>query len=403
MKSKLYSRTIASGDSILSKKPRLLRLDLELTERCNNNCIHCYIRRPAGIDKLQKKEMPIEKIRDILTEAASLGCLNLRLTGGEPLLRPDFSEIYTFARKLGMQVELFTNATRIDRSLCGLFKRIPPLKPIEVSLYGMSKESYERVTRTPGSYNAAMQGIRLLAEHGVPFHIKGVLIPPDEAEMKKMEDWAARLPGNIPPPHFAVYFDLRARRDSSSLNQVIRRLRLSPEKALAVQSRDKEEWLRDRKEFCRHYLNPAGDDIFSCGAARGYLAVDPYGTAQPCLLLRHPETLFDLNSGTLKQALEKFTQTVHGRKAQNPAFKERCARCFLSPLCEQCPAKAWMEHGTLDTPVEYYCRAAHREAVKLGLLSPGEKAWEINNWRKRLENLFPENKQGAEYAEKTGS
>jgi radical SAM protein with 4Fe4S-binding SPASM domain len=403
MKSRSYAGILKTGHPLLSKKPPLVRLDMELTERCGNNCIHCYIRQPEQDARIKKREMTTEKIKNILTEAASLGCLDVRLTGGEPLLRPDFPEIYTFARKLGIRVELFTNATRIDRSLCRLYSRIPPLKPIEVTLYGMRRESYERVTRTPGSFNAAMQGIRLLSEYAVPFHIKGVLIPPDETEMKQMEAWAAGLPGDIPPPHFAVYFDLRARRDSPSRNQAIRRLRLSPDIAIAVQSRHREEWLSDRRNFCRHFLNPSGDALFACGAGSGYLAVDPYGTAQPCLLLRHPDMQFDLHTGTLKQALDNYAQILPGHKAQNPVYKEKCARCFLSPLCEQCPAKAWMEHGTLDTPVDYYCAAAHEEAVKLGLLNPGEEAWKICNWRERLNRLFPEKEKGDENGKKTGS
>jgi radical SAM protein with 4Fe4S-binding SPASM domain len=397
-----YAKTLTPGE-YTSKTPLLSRLDLELTERCNNNCIHCYIRRPEKDLEAQEKEMTAGKIKDILLEAASLGCIPLRLTGGEPLLRPDFPEIYSFARRQGLQVTLYTNATQIDHTAARLFKRIPPLKPVEVTVYGMSKKSYEHVSRTPGSFDAAMQGIRLLAEYGVPFHIKGVLIPPDEAEMKKMEAWASALPGDIPSPNFAVHFDLRARRDSSSRNAAIRTLRLSPEKALAVQSRDKDNWLRDRREFCRRFLNPAGDTLFDCGAGKGYLAIDPYGIVQPCLLLRHPDFQFNLGSGTLKQALKEFRQTLQSFKSNNPDFKDRCARCFISSLCEQCPAKAWMEHGTLDTPVEYYCRTAHLEAEKLGLLEPGEKAWDISDWRDRVMRLTGKNKQGANNAEKTGS
>ena len=63
----------------------------------------------------------------------------------------------------------------------------------------------------------------------------------------------------------------------------------------------------------------------------------------------------------------------------------RC--CFLKGLCEQCPAKSWMEHGTLDTPVKYFCEIAHAQAEFLGLLEENEKAWEIKDWKKRMGSL----------------
>ena len=71
-------------------------------------------------------------------------------------------------------------------------------------------------------------------------------------------------------------------------------------------------------------------------------------------------------------------------KATNPDYLRRCAVCFLKGLCEQCPAKSWTEHGTLDTPVEYLCSVAHAQAVFLGRLKKGEKSWEIYDWQRRM-------------------
>ena len=94
----LYSDKLKISESGLSLK----MLDIELTERCNNNCIHCYINLPADSDA-KNKELSTEEVKNILEEAAALGYLSVRLTGGEPLLREDFEEIYLFARKLGLR------------------------------------------------------------------------------------------------------------------------------------------------------------------------------------------------------------------------------------------------------------------------------------------------------------
>jgi len=154
------------------ERPLLGHLDMELTERCNNNCIHCCINLPPGDMTAKKKELSTEEVKAILADAAALGALSVRLTGGEPLLREDFEEIYVFARRLGLKVLLFTNATLLTPNLVDLFCRIPPLVEIEISLYGMKRESYVAVTRTPGSFEAAMRGINLLLKKKVPFYAR---------------------------------------------------------------------------------------------------------------------------------------------------------------------------------------------------------------------------------------
>lgn len=108
------------------KPPLLSRLDVELTERCNNNCIHCYINLPANNLSVQKKELTTEELKSMLKEAAFLGCITVCFTGGEPLLRKDFEELYIFARKSGLKVFILTNATLITKRLAELFFRIPP-------------------------------------------------------------------------------------------------------------------------------------------------------------------------------------------------------------------------------------------------------------------------------------
>jgi hypothetical protein len=161
------------------------------------------------------------------------------------------------------------------------------------------------------------------------------------------------------PPSYSMFFDLRGRRDSEVKNRQIAGLRLTPEEGVAVLTRDREAYLKDMRQFCSKFMGPSGDRLFACGAGHG-TCVDAYGRAQMCMMLRHPDMAYDL---------------------------ARCARCFLKGLCEQCPAKSWAEHGTLDTPVEYLCRVAHAQARDLGLLQDGERSWEVTDWHSRVDRL----------------
>lgn len=362
-------------------------LDMELTERCNNNCTHCYINLPADDLNAQQKELSKEEIKEILREAVSLGCLTVRFTGGEPLLREEFENIYIFARKLGLRVILLTNATLITPALAEVFAHIPPLEPIEVTLYGMQRSSYESVSRASGSFAAAWQGIQTLLEKKVPVIVKGVLLPPNREEIEEFESWATAIPWMDTVPSYSLFFDLRARRDCEQKNQLIKSLRLLPEEAVAFFYRRQEQYLKEMREFCLKFVRPSGRGIFSCGAGVGNGCVDAYGNLQLCMLLRHPATVYDLKKGSLKDALDNFFPKIRKMKAENPDYLTRCARCFLHGLCEQCPARSWMEHGALDTPVGYYCEIAHAQARALGLLAEGERAWQIESWEERLRNF----------------
>jgi len=365
------------------RKPRLSHLDIELTERCNNACIHCYINLPATDAQADKRELNTDQWKDILRQATDLGALSVRFTGGEPLLREDFSELYLYTRKLGLKVILFTNARLITPEIVNLFCRVPLLKKIEVTVYGMREQSYDAVACSIGAYAEYRRGISLLLKKGIPFVVKSVLLPPNRLEIDEFENWASKLPWMNRSPSYSLLLDQRARRDSPQKNALIRKMRLSPQEVTAIFSRRSNDYYNGMFGFSRNHMYPQGDVLFDCGAGESG-CVDAYGKYQMCMLLRHPDTVYDLNLGTMREALEVFFPKIRVLKATNPDYLRRCARCFLKGLCEQCPAKSWTEYGTLDTPVEYLCQVAHAQARYLGLINENENAWEVADWRDRI-------------------
>ncbi|MGZ5454220.1 MAG: radical SAM/SPASM domain-containing protein [Candidatus Aminicenantales bacterium] len=386
MSAQAYVRKVRSGESGLwkSAKPALTRLDIELTERCNNDCLHCAVNLPAGDIEARASEWTAERWKTLLTEAAGLGCLVVRLTGGEPLLRADFEEIYLHARRLGLRVMLFTNATLITPRLARLLKDVPPLEAVEVSVYGLTKETCEAVTRVSGSFAACRRGLGLLGENGVAFTVKGAVLPPTSREADALEAWAAGLPGHAGRPAFAMLFDLRSRRDEAAKkNKAIAGLRQGGDEFVSFARRHGEGAVDEWRDFCGRSAGARGDRLFNCLPMGSSAAVDPYGRLQYCLGLRHPGTVYDLAAGSLREAVTKFLPRLRETRAADPAYLERCGRCFLKGLCEQCPAKSWAEHGTLDTPVEYFCGIAHAQAVAAGLLDWGEKAWTVRDGSER--------------------
>lgn len=385
----LYVDTVDALTSPLLKNQSslILKLDMELTERCNNNCIHCCINLSADHQRAREKELSTIKIKSILTEAASLGCLMVRFTGGEPLLREDFGEIYLFARKLGLVVLIFTNATLITPQLADLFSQIPPLQPIEITLYGNREKIHDEVTESPGSFEAAMSGIHLLKNRHIPFLIKSAFFSHTIAGADEFDSWAKTLTGLSQPPPSTIILDLRSRRDSARKNKQIKSLRPGIDQAVNYLTRNRDQFITEMRLFFKTISFKHSEMLFSCYAGRKTLCVDPYGKVQYCLQLRHPDIIYDLEKGSLKNAAYYFHYTIIHKKAKNSNYIRRCMNCFLKMFCEQCPAKSWSEHGVLDRPVEYLCEFTHTQAVYLGLIKKGEKAWKIKDGKNRLQHF----------------
>jgi radical SAM protein with 4Fe4S-binding SPASM domain len=255
---------------------------------------------------------------------------------------------------------------------------------IEISVYGMCPSSYEAVSRVKGSFDQFWNGMELLREREVPYVVKSALVPPIRSEIEELESWAAGLPWMDGPLGYTFFFDKRSRHDNLEKDRRIQTLRPSPKEILTVMARNPEKYRKDMAQFCLRFLGPPGDRLFSCGAGNT-CCLDAYGRLQPCMALRLPDLTYDLLDGSLLKALQDFFPRLREIRAANKEYLERCARCFLSGLCEQCPGRSWSENGTLDTPVEYLCSITHYTARWLGLVGPKEHAWEVRDWQSRLD------------------
>jgi len=278
---------------------------------------------------------------------------------------------------------IFTNGTLVTPRLAEVLGRVPPLEKVEVSVYGANAPAYESVARAPGSFEAARRGLALLAANGIPFVVKGALVGPNKREKREFEAWAAALPGRSGKTGWAMFLELRSRRDAAR-NELILRERLSPAEAADFTVRRAEDGGKELGEFIARSAAVHGDSLFLCYEERGRRAVDAYGTFQYCLQLRHPETVYDLRRGSLREAVVDHAPRLGAMTAQDPEYIGRCGRCFLRAFCLQCPARSWAEHGTLDTPVEYLCDVAHAQAEALGILGAGERAWTVADWQARV-------------------
>ena len=113
---------------------------IELTFRCNLRCVHCYCNLPQNDRQAIETELETDEVYRLLDQIAEAGCLWLLITGGEPFLRDDFLDIYTYAKKKGFITTLFTNGTLLNKDLADALVEWPPFL-VEITLYGATRET----------------------------------------------------------------------------------------------------------------------------------------------------------------------------------------------------------------------------------------------------------------------
>lgn len=347
-------------------KRALISFDLEVTARCPNNCRHCYINLPANDREARAKELSLKEIEVIADEAVSLGALGCLITGGEPLLREDFFDIYRCLKRKGLLVSVFTNATLVNDEHIRLFKRNPP-RDIEVSVYGVTQETYERVTRTPGSFAAFMRGLNLLLDSGINVQLKAMALRSNIHELPEIIQFCREKTKD----YFRYDSFLHLRFDRNSIrNQEIKSERLTPEEIVSLERSDPEQFQslekRCDKLIRQEFSHTSYNHLFQCDVGNGSFSISYDGIFRLCSSLWHPECVYDLRKGSLTDAWCNFVPWVRDMQSNRREFLEFCRVCPIINLCMWCPAHAYLETEEIDAQVDYFCKVAHARAEALG-------------------------------------
>jgi MoaA/NifB/PqqE/SkfB family radical SAM enzyme len=265
---------------------------LELTRRCNFKCAHCY----AGPASHAAGELKTEEWKGLMDEAAAAGCLELVFSGGEPLLRSDFAELYIHARRLGMEVTVFTNASLVDEQMASLFNEWPARR-IEVSVYGVTEPTARAVTGVDGACERQWNGIRNLVEKRIPTTLKLLAIKALQQEIEAIEVRARDAGLEI---HFSTEVIPRLNGDSAPLL-----LALDPTEAASLEARQP-GWADGIKHRIKTREN--GSRQFPCAAGLYGFFIDAEGWLQPCLALKRFRK--KLTPGDLLSAWKELTETA---------------------------------------------------------------------------------------------
>lgn len=266
----------------------------ELTCRCNLKCRMCYTDPFNTADKI-RQELPTDEILRIMQDIVDAGCMYLTLTGGEPLARPDFLDIYRAAKQHGLMITIFTNATLITDRIADVWAAHPP-QNIEVSLYGHTSAVYEGTTQRQGSHADCRRGIKRLMDRHLPLTLKTPAMTLNRDEIIPMYRWA-----QAQGIHYQMGEWMRSRLDGSRDTD---QWQLSEEELHAIEPQLGTAWQEHEEKY---HGEPT--DTHACGSALRKFHIDAYGQLQRCS--RNRLESYDLRTGTFREGFFDVLPT-HG-------------------------------------------------------------------------------------------
>lgn len=329
---------------------------LELLPLCNLSCEMCYVRMSREEMEAKGRLRTIEEWTALAEEMKAAGTLFVLLTGGEPLLYPNFKELYLRLREMGMIITLNTNGTLIDEAWAEFFGKNKPRR-INITLYGASDETYRDLCHYPGGFDRTIQGIRRLKERGVDVKLNGSLAKRNMDERMEI----IRLGEELELPVRIDTYMYPAVRERSCLYDY--QARMNPEEAaearVEVLRREmgEELFLQYREQtLYQAEHTPEGEAVpgkMHCRAGKSSFVINWQGQMRACVVLDEPSVpVFETGFDTAWQEVVCGTEAI--------CTSAECSKCTLRQVCNTCAASAIAEDGSADAVPEYLCRYTKR-------------------------------------------
>ena len=310
-----------------------LSVQLDVTYRCNERCVHCYL------DHNDYGEMTTAEIKDLLDQLAAAGVFFLVFSGGEVFLRRDFFELLEHARSLLFSVKVKTNAIMIGEKEADRLGELG-LHGVQVSVYSHRPEVHDRITKVPGSLERTLAGARLLRERGVNVIFANVLMGPNAADYPAVRSLALEIGAEytVDPTITPMMDGQRGVLEWNIRQAELQKVMRDPALVGSVE------------DFCAPPSGPLSEqdayETLPCSAGHTACYVSPYGDVYPCVQ-------FPLPTGNVRKQkfidIWLYSPQFQEVRSISMADLQGCSKCVHSGSCSRCPGLAYME-GNMRGP-----------------------------------------------------
>ena len=335
--------------------------NFELTARCNFSCPMCYVHMtPEQVKASGRQELTAKQWLDIARAARDKGMLFVLLTGGEPLVRKDFFEIYDGMREMGLLISINSNGSMLKGEILERFLKTPPFR-FNISLYGGSNETYRNMCGLP-AYDQVKENIRRLRQAGVEVSLNLSITPYNKDDLAQIYRDAVELDVNVRASSY-MYPSVRVNGEqygcgnrlscgeSAKYSVAWDALRFTEEEFMA-----RAEAMMALKGVDQEGCPLEEGEGVRCRAGSTAFWMTWDGKMLPCGMLTTP-VVYPLEMGFDAAWDQIRAETA---KIRTPV---KCTSCGYKDICGACAAVYYTETGKFDEVPDYVCRRAE-EIVK---------------------------------------
>ena len=335
--------------------------NFELTARCNFNCPMCYVHMTEEQVRQSGKELTAEQWLRIARDAKDQGMIFALLTGGEPLVRKDFFEIYRGMKEMGILISINSNGSMLRGEILERFLEDPPIR-FNISLYGGSNETYQNMCGIP-AYDRVKENIRALRKAGVAVSLNLSITPYNRQDLERIYADAVELDVNVRASSY-MYPSVRVNGEQYGCGNRLSageaaacgvqwdELRFTEEE-FALRAQNMAKGIDEAKDGCAVEI---GEGI-SCRAGVTSFWVTWDGNMLPCGMMTTP-VVYPLETG-FNAAWEELKEKT--KAIRMPA---KCVSCEYKQVCGVCAAVCFTETGAFDGVPEYICEKT-RQTVEI--------------------------------------
>lgn len=332
------------------KSPRLGNLQFELTSRCNERCIHCYI--PNG-KKNTGFDMSFENFKYILDQYVDMGGLCVTLSGGEALMNKDILKMLEYCREKDLQISLLTNLISLKDEQIPVLKEVN-LSLIQVSLYSMNPDIHDQITTVHGSFNKTKAAIEKLFASDIPVQISCPVMKANKDGYDEVMKYAQSMRMKAQTDYIMM---AQADLDTSNL-------------ANRISLEETEKVIRDIMELDIDYqketlaqepLSSISEEQFAemplCGAGLNDLCVTVNGDIYPCAGWQG-FIVGNVFKESLQSIWENSPKLEQIRKIKQKDFP-KCQKCEARDYCNMCLVRNYNEsNGDMFKINDHFCKVA---------------------------------------------
>ncbi|GFM32429.1 radical SAM/SPASM domain-containing protein [Desulfovibrio subterraneus] len=326
--------------------PNLTSLHVEITSRCNERCVHCYIPHEYKV-----RDIDDDVFFDILDQCRDMRVLHITLSGGEPMLHGSFLDFLKKTREIGLSVNILSNLTLLDDEIISEMAK-NPLLSIQVSLYSMDPDIHDSVTCVKGSYSKTKDSILKIVANNIPLQISCPVLVNNVECYKDVVRWAEGMNVYVVTDNVII---AQYNNDVKNLNY-------------RLNNRDVDKIIKDKSGSGDKYFQRMREEVakkktslptdYICSVCNSSLCISENGSVYPCAGWQGC-VVGNVNESSISDIWRSSDKVIYLRGLRRSDFP-RCLECEYKDFCTMCMVRNANESptGDLFEINEYFCNIA---------------------------------------------